>query len=68
MNANENENLVMDWNELSVPAREEICQGAGFQLHIAARPWAEIDEWARSLLSESIERRTNGQTILGEWK
>ncbi|MBF8253347.1 MAG: hypothetical protein HW373_42 [Deltaproteobacteria bacterium] len=56
--------LPMNWNEMHVGAREEICLGAGIAERIARQPWEGLETWLQFLLAESMLLRTHGRVAL----
>jgi hypothetical protein len=59
--------LKLNWNELHVQSREEICWGAMISEKLASVRWEEFESWVRMLLADSMERRSRGKvTLTGE--
>jgi hypothetical protein len=54
----------MNWNQLHLQSRQEICHGAGISEKIADKTWEELESWMKELLADSFSRRTCGKAEL----
>jgi hypothetical protein len=54
----------MNWNQLHLQARQEICHGAGIAEKFAGKTWEELESWMKELLADSFNRRTGGKAEL----
>ncbi len=53
--------MKLNWNNLHLLSREEICIGACVSLRLASKPWEEVEPWLRELLALSFGQRTLGR-------
>jgi hypothetical protein len=58
--------LKLNWNQLSVQSRKEICWGATISQKLSKKPWGELEPWIQILLTDSIERRSKKKVTLVE--
>ena len=42
--------MTLNWDNLHIQSREQLCQTSGIQLSIAQKEWATIEPWLRELL------------------
>ena len=56
--------LKLNWNELHVQSREEICFGAAISKELAGKSWVELEMWIQLLLADSLKRRSGGRLQL----
>lgn len=56
--------LKLNWNQLHIQSREEICHGAAMSERLADRAWNELELWTQMLLADSLEKRSKGKLWL----
>ncbi len=57
--------LKLNWNELHVQSREEICFGAAISKRLSGQRWEELELGIQMLLADSLKRRSRGKCRLG---
>lgn len=58
--------MELNWNNLHLQSREEICVGARVSVKLANAPWDELEPWLQGVLASSVEERTLGRISLGD--
>jgi|SRR5882724_5081259 len=54
----------MNWNSLTVPCREVICNGAAISTKIARQQWEQLEPWLQFMLAEAMLMRSHGYIAL----
>lgn len=60
--------MTINWDNLHLDSRREICSGAAVNIEVAQMPWSDIDLWLQLLLSDSISRRTYNRVVLAAYR
>ena len=58
--------MELNWNNLHLQSREEICIGACVSVKLARALWEELEPWLQGMLASSIEKRSLGRVSLGD--
>ena len=58
--------MKLNWNNLHLQSREEICRGACVSMTLASKSWEELDPWLQELVALSFGQRTLGRAALSD--
>ena len=56
--------IVLNWDELHVDARIELCMMFALNKNLGTKTSSELDPWLQDLLKSSLERKSNGYATL----
>ena len=56
--------LKLEWNQLHIQSRQELCFGACMYEALASKPWDELEEWIQMLIVDSVASRTSRRVEL----
>jgi hypothetical protein len=45
--------MTLNWDEIHVQSREQLCEASGVRIDIAKEKWADIEPWLRKLLQDN---------------
>jgi hypothetical protein len=51
--------LKMNWNEMHVQSRREICRMSCMSESFASKPWESLEKWVQMLLTDAIALRSD---------
>ena len=58
--------MKLNWNDLHLQSREEICRGACVSMNLASKSWEELEPWLQELLAFSLGQRTSARVAFSD--